>query len=538
MAAEFFASAELHKTAKPSIPMAEMKIAPVPAVPAGAVPKVFATAVPVSFSGGRTAMLQPQAKFPPEVSSDYLQGTGCSSKVDCTNCFSSKDFAMIDGQRFYLSFNSLEKLAPVVRKQLAPSAWFELFRPHTDVIVAINGVCVGVDKQITPGLHCGAPNVDVSIRSYMMNVLAHAIQSRFAAGPGATVPFVVLRQTGVGEAAYLVLELPVDDMDAGAFGATDCCGSQTATVVNGVPLAHLFTLVAYSPETWASVNKMVCVKSDAASLRKGDVLLAINGRPVDGEPELAHRLLADAMAEASATADASASGGGGGGGGSGGGGGGGGGGFALVKRGPVRPETKPQFLNGRWAVGEEGTPFKEGCGGAEVLSIGPSGWFKVLLVPLPLQGGTVDLEAGEYSVGGWPKLGLGVDKLAGRFVGAAGCWALECMRGQFTALSAEDDPSGDMLRFSGCKLYSDLWMAGGNGGGVAIPCLCFPFPICYTYIRERGGNRFNPNCHVLPCYGPWIGSFHGFCCTESGTFTDEDTFESACDCCGKMTRRM
>ena len=52
MAAEFFASAELHKTAKPSIPMAEMKIAPVPAVPAGAVPKVFATAVPVSFSNG------------------------------------------------------------------------------------------------------------------------------------------------------------------------------------------------------------------------------------------------------------------------------------------------------------------------------------------------------------------------------------------------------------------------------------------------------------------------------------------------------
>ena len=70
-------------------------------------------------------MLQPQAKFPPEVSSDYLQGTGCSSKVDCTCCFSGKEFAMIDGQRFYLSFNSLEKLAPVVRKQL-PSAWSEL----------------------------------------------------------------------------------------------------------------------------------------------------------------------------------------------------------------------------------------------------------------------------------------------------------------------------------------------------------------------------------------------------------------------------
>ena len=132
--------------------MAEMKIAPVPAIPAGtiAVPTVFATAVPVSFGGGRTAMLQPQAKFPPEVSSDYLQGTGCSSKVDCTGCFSGKDFVMVDGQRFYLSFNSLEKLAPVVRKQL-PSAWSELFRPYTDVIVAINGVYVGVDKQITQG---------------------------------------------------------------------------------------------------------------------------------------------------------------------------------------------------------------------------------------------------------------------------------------------------------------------------------------------------------------------------------------------------
>ena len=150
---------------------------------------------------------------------------------------------MIEGQRFYLSFKSLEKLAPVVRKQL-PSAWSELFRPYTDVIIAINGVYVGVDKQITPGLHCGAPNVDISIRSYMMSVLAHAIQSRCAAGPGATVPFVVLRQTSVGEAAYLILELPVDDIDEGAFAATDCCGSQTATVAKGVPLANCFTLVA------------------------------------------------------------------------------------------------------------------------------------------------------------------------------------------------------------------------------------------------------------------------------------------------------
>ena len=42
--------------------------------------------------------------------------------------------------------------------------------------------------------------------------------------------------------------------------------------------------------------------------------------------------------------------------------------------------------------------------------------------------------------------------------GAAGDWALECVRGEFAARSAEDGATGDMLRFSGCKLYSDCIM--------------------------------------------------------------------------------
>ena len=81
------------------------------------------------------------------------------------------------------------------------------------------------------------------------------------------------------------------------------------------------------------------------------------------------------------------------------------------------------------------------------------------------------------------------------------------------------------------------WAIGGHNGGIIIPCLCFPFPLCYTYTRSHGGNRFDPGCSLLPCYGPWLASFHGCFCTESGTFSDVDTFESACDCCGRMTRR-
>jgi hypothetical protein len=496
--------------------MAEMpKIAPIPAVPAGDVPIVVAaTAIPVS--GARTAMLQPGASFPPTVDAANRQGGCCSSKVDCTCCFSGKDFAMIDGQRFYPSFKGLDQMPPHVRKAL-PSAWSEIVQPYTDVIVAINGVYVCANKPISTAVFGGAPDPMKSVL-YVMRVLAHAIQSRRAAGPGATVPFVVLRQTGVGEAAYLVVELPVDEMELGG-ASPECCGGGGDPLLAKAPLQELFTFVAYSPDTWKSVNKFVSVTSDAPTaagvgLRKGDILLAINGQPVDGEPELAHKLMRDASAS--------------------------GGGVALVKRGPVRPETKPQFVKdsdggGRWMVDEGGKPFKEDCNQAEVNSIGPSGWFSVTLVPLPPA--EVSLEAAHYSVGGWPRVGLAVDRLTGRFAGAAGCWALECMRGQFKALSTEDDPSGDLLRFSGCKLYSDLWAVGGHNGGIIIPCLCFPFPICYTYTRERGGNRFNPHCSLLPCYGPWIVSFHGCCCTESGTFTDEDTFESACDCCGKMTRR-
>ena len=200
--------------------MSEMpKIAPIPAVPAGDVPIVAATAVPVSF-GARTAMLQPGSRFPPTVGAENLQGGCCSSKVDCTCCFSGKDFAMIDGQNFYLSFKGLDKMPPNVRKAL-PSAWSEIFQPYTDVIVAIDGVYVGIHKPISAAVFCGAPDATKSAL-YVMRVLAHAIQSRRAAGPGATVPFVVLRQTGVGEAAYLVVELPVDEM--AILASPECCG--------------------------------------------------------------------------------------------------------------------------------------------------------------------------------------------------------------------------------------------------------------------------------------------------------------------------
>ena len=150
--------------------------------------------------------------------------------------------------------------------------------------------------------------------------------------------------------------------------------------------------------------------------------------------------------------------------------------------------------------------------------------------------GELLLQTGEYSIGGWRKLGYPADKLVGRFAAASGCWRLECMRGEWTLVSVEEDPTRDELKFDGCKVYTDLWALAGNQGGIAIPCLFFPLPICYQYTRSEGGNRFDPKCSLFPCYGPWLMSFHGCCCTESGTFTDADTFESACECCGKMTR--
>ena len=111
------------------------------------------------------------------------------------------------------------------------------------------------------------------------------------------------------------------------------------------------------------------------------------------------------------------------------------------------------------------------------------------------------------------------------------------MRGEYSSLPLAEDPTSDELRFRGFKLYTDPLAFGGGDSGVVIPCLCFPFPLTYRYFRQRGGDRFDPACSPLPCKGPWIGSFHGCCCTESGTFTDENTFESICSCCGKMERR-
>lgn len=282
-------------------------------------------------------------------------------------------------------------------------------------------------------------------------------------------------------------------------------------------------LLADGPDTWANVSTFVALKPGSGgvgALQAGDVLLAINGTPVDGDTAKADALLQAAAADPSS------------------------GTYALVKRGPFKPEAKPKFDAATKAMSM--VPFSADCGGGDVYSMGPSGWWSVSAVPLPPEAckpGGLPIESREYSVGGWPKVGYAVDTLLGKFAASAGCWMLECMRGEFIPVSTEDDPTGDEMGFSGCKVYSDVWMVGGHQGGVIVPCLCFPFPICYSYTRVRGGNRFDPKCSFLPCYGPWVMTAHGCFCTESGTFTDADTFVSNngcckfCDSCGTMTRR-
>ena len=85
-------------------------IAPVAAVPAG---MVTATAVPIPINhGARTAMLQPSAPFPPAKPNKREVGGGCGccemvggggcNMVDC-QCAGPREYAMIEGQRFYLS---------------------------------------------------------------------------------------------------------------------------------------------------------------------------------------------------------------------------------------------------------------------------------------------------------------------------------------------------------------------------------------------------------------------------------------------------
>ena len=444
-------------------------------------------------------MLKPTAPFPLIIHEADRQGGCCKSKVDCPGCFSARDYAMIDGMRFYVSF------APFEEKSKLPPSWAKLFTPLTDIIVAIEGIFVGVDARQRPAVTCQQPDHNATMM-YIVTVLYRAIaQKHKALGSGATVQLVVLRCTGPGQVAYVVVDAPVADFDP--MGG--CCGGPD------LDFRKSFALVAYSADTWANLNTFVAVKSSIGAFAEGDVLLAINGRPVDGSAAQADALLATALTDGTTPP------------------------HALVKRGPLKLESKPKWQAGGWAE----QPLKEGCGGAEAFKLAPTGWWQVLVVLLPPEAchsGGLALSTGEYSIGGWPKRpdAFGVDKLAGKFVASSGWWMFaECMRGEWAPVSTDEDPTRDELAFNGFKVYTDVWLLGGHQGGIVIPCVCFPFPICYRYTRLQGGNRFDPRCSLFPCYGPWVMTAHGACCTESGTFTDEDTFESACDCCGKMTRR-
>ena len=194
-------------------------IAPVQAVPAGEM--VVATAVPVQMpsSGGRTAMLQAGAPFPPvQPDAANLQGGCCSSRVDCAGCFPARDFAMVDGQRFYLSFADPSRKGSEVVDKILPPSWKSLFQPLTDVIVAIDGVFVGIDQRLKVAVTHTFPDKNPALQ-YIVSVLMSAVQKRQElAGSAATIPFVVLRRTGAGAAAYVVVEAPI-----GGFPDTPTC---------------------------------------------------------------------------------------------------------------------------------------------------------------------------------------------------------------------------------------------------------------------------------------------------------------------------
>ncbi len=482
---------------------------------------VTATVVPIPINhGARTAMLQPSAPFPPAKPNKREVGGGCGccemvggggcNMVDCP-CAGPREYAMIEGQRFYLSIDTGGTPLQV--------PWAGLFEPLTDVVVAIDGVFVGIDSRLGGGaLSLTAPNKQKALE-YVVSILFQAVAKRRRAGTSTSgsVPIVVLRRTGVGEAAYVTVEAPVRaDMDALRAADTSDCPScpSCAGPLMGTSIGKIFRLVAYSAEVWACQNSMVVVGAASGALAEGDVLLAVNGRPVDGDAELATALLEHA----------------------------GDGAHALVKRGGSRPTARPKFERGG-AGWTHSAPF-EGAGcwccaqtaDQVAQSLAPNGWYSVSRVPIPPDA-RVALSARAYSIGGLPRVGFGAAQLAGKFAASAGYWMCERMRGEFTTLDADDDPTGDQLRFSGCKLYGDVWCISDGNNGVILPCPCLPFPLCYTYTRSHGGNRFDPAVHVLPCYGPWYGTFHAMCCTESGTFSDADTFESACGCCGRMTRR-
>ena len=208
-------------------------IAPVPAVPAGAVAVVNAVpvnAVPVT-AGGRTAMLLPTASFPPNVLPTDTERSGCKSKVDCACCFPPNEFAMIDGQRFYLS---LAPPRPLPGGKALPSPWYQLFQPLTDVIVAIDGVFVAVDNRLqesTP-LSCFAPGREEAIQ-YFTYLLFAAVHRRKGLGAAATVPFVVLRRSAVGAAGYIARAHTVHALATASLHSSHCgvctmCGAGAA----------------------------------------------------------------------------------------------------------------------------------------------------------------------------------------------------------------------------------------------------------------------------------------------------------------------
>ena len=109
------------------------------------------------------------------------------------------------------------------------------------MLVAIDGAFVGIDHRLGGGALSKETQQKEKAQQYVISILLQAVAKRRRAETSGSVPIVVLRRTGAGEAAYVTIEAPVHELSAADTSPYDCCGN--AKIMDS-KLGSIFAVVA------------------------------------------------------------------------------------------------------------------------------------------------------------------------------------------------------------------------------------------------------------------------------------------------------